>query len=240
MSGTAEVATGDDEPDGDQASSPVSSLARESGISAGVVGLLVLLRIMAVSEWNWHTASTVAETIDVADIATIALGTLFEQQVLTGLAVVVLLPLTIVRVISAGHDRRHELMPLLVFILGQLILAVALVWSENQWWLPLGVVALTGVLLATRSLGRGGAGRRIVGEILQRLGIIAVAALLLLAALNPTPWVPHEEIRTSDGKTVEGYVLEDVSGTVKVLVPGEHQLVILTAGEVDSRTVSGD
>ncbi len=61
-------------------------------------------------------------------------------------------------------------------------------------------------------------------------------AVLLLAALVHTPWVPEEYIETVDG-TVTGYVLSVDSGYLNVLT-AQREFVILISGDVLSRAAA--
>ncbi|CAN5903075.1 hypothetical protein BH23ACT10_BH23ACT10_12110 [soil metagenome] len=63
---------------------------------------------------------------------------------------------------------------------------------------------------------------------------MARVALLLVAALAQTPWVPTEQIETTDG-TITGYVLSVDPGYLNVLTD-EQEFVILISSDVRSRT----
>lgn len=63
---------------------------------------------------------------------------------------------------------------------------------------------------------------------------MARVALLLVAALAQTPWVPAEQIETTDG-TITGYVLSVDPGYLNVLTD-EQEFVILISSDVRSRT----
>ncbi|MGI8457864.1 MAG: hypothetical protein ACR2LI_07110 [Propionibacteriaceae bacterium] len=74
--------------------------------------------------------------------------------------------------------------------------------------------------------------RRASSHALARVGWVAGVAVLVVAAFVSTPWVPREEIETTDG-TVSGYVLSVDPGYLNVLTD-EHEFVILVSSEVRS------
>ena len=69
----------------------------------------------------------------------------------------------------------------------------------------------------------------------RRIGLVhlAGAAVLVIAAFIPTPWVPLERITTTSGE-VQGYVLSVDSGYLNVLTE-DHEFRILLSGDVTSR-----
>lgn len=62
---------------------------------------------------------------------------------------------------------------------------------------------------------------------------VAAVAVLLVAALVQTPWVPREVIETTHG-TVTGYVLSVDSGYLNVLTD-EHAFVVVLTSDVRAR-----
>src|SRR5690625_6636942 len=85
-----------------------SSLSRDAGITAAITVLFFLLRVLAVSQWNWHTAAEVAATVDFGDAASILLGTVFAEPVVTEILNIVLTPLIIVTLIWPPTKNRSE------------------------------------------------------------------------------------------------------------------------------------
>ena len=49
-------------------------VVRATGLTAAVLVLFLLLRLLAVSDWNWDTAAEVLETINVDDSISIMFG----------------------------------------------------------------------------------------------------------------------------------------------------------------------
>ena len=110
---------------------------------------------------------------------------------------------------------------------------VALTVSFERWWLPVAASAVLGVFALMRRLPATHRLRRASLALMARVGWIASVAMLLLAVLTQTPWVPHERIETTKG-TVTGYVLSVDSGYLNVLTD-DHEFVILISGDVLSR-----
>lgn len=57
----------------------------------GVAALFVVLRLFAVARYDWHTAFSVADTIQLDDAPTIVIGTLMADRWVSGGVLVVLL-----------------------------------------------------------------------------------------------------------------------------------------------------
>lgn len=190
----------------------------------------LMLRIVAVSEYSWPTAFLVSTTVSLGDGLVILVGTLMATPVLTEAMLVGLLPLLVAGWLWGPRHRRPSTG---LFLALAVVLAVALTLSFASWWLPLGAaVALVLIVLLRRLPARNGLSR-VLTAVLSRIAPIAAVALLLLAALVPTPWVPHERIGTVDG-TVDGYVLSVDSGYLNVLTD-EHEFVIIPTSDVRSR-----
>lgn len=58
-------------------------------------------------------------------------------------------------------------------------------------------------------------------------------AIVLVAAVVQTPWVPQEQIETTDG-TITAYVLSVDSGYLNILTE-DHKFEILISSDVISR-----
>lgn len=219
-----------------EATNLTSLVVRGGGISVGILAVLVLLRVVAVSGWSWHTAAAVAETIEISDVATIGLGTVFEQPILTGLVVAIALPLTIVILARRlREDTESAVVPALL-IVAEVVTGLTLVISQGQWWVPvIAVVMLTGLIVGESAVEQH-VWRPRIRLTVQVLLVVAVATSLLLAAVVPTPWVPRERIVTTDD-TFEGYVLETQAGFLKVLNREKHELLILPVTDVESREI---
>lgn len=214
----------------------VSLLVRGGGISAGVLAVLVLLRVVAVSGWHWHTAAAVAETIDLADIATIGLGTVFEQPILTGVVAAVAMPLTIVQLYRRLRQEPTSAVGAVLLLIVESVVGGVLIVSRHQWWLPIIAVVVFAALVLGENVIEQRLWRPRIRLTVQVLGAMAVGTSLLLAAVVPTPWVPRERIVTTDG-AFDGYVLETQAGFLKVLIREKHDLLILPVSDVISRQI---
>ncbi|WP_405215959.1 hypothetical protein [Agrococcus sp. Ld7] len=185
----------------------------------------LMLRIFAVSGYAWETAFLVTSTVGLGDGVAILVGSLMATPVVTEALLIGFLPL-----LSAAWlwgPRRHRLTLGLCIVLAA-VLTIALVLSFGSWWLPLAAAAGMLLIVLMRRLPRENGLRRALASVLARIAAIAAAAMLLLAALVPTPWVPHERIGTAQG-TVTGYVLSVDSGYLNVLTDAHEFLIILTA-----------
>ncbi len=192
--------------------------------------VFLILRIFAVSGYDWDTAFAVSTTLGVDDGLALVFGSLMAGHLLTSVLLIVVVPLLI-----AAHlwgPRQHRSLTLLLTTVG-LVTLVALTVSFNSWWLPLATAAVLAAIALTRRLPRQSRLRRALIHVLARAGLVAGAAVLVVAAFVSTPWVPQEQIETTDG-TITGYVLSVDSGYLNVLTD-EHEFVILLSTDVRSR-----
>lgn len=202
--------------------------AAANGAAWGVAFLI--LRIFAVSGYDWNTAFLVSTTLGLNDGFALVFGSLIAEYTLTAILLVGVLPLLL-----AGYlwgPREHRSAVLLLSALGVVIL-VALTSSFSIWWLPTGSVAVFGVIALIHCLPPQRPLRHALTAAMAKVGWVAGVGVLLLAALGQTPWVPHEVIETSDG-TVSGYVLSVDSGFLNVLTD-DREFTILISGNVLSR-----
>ncbi|KAM9861606.1 hypothetical protein ACI1US_02508 [Leucobacter sp. BZR 635] len=212
------------------------------GTTAGLATLFLLLRLLAVSEWDWNTAGAIADSLDFGDALPIAFGTLFARPELTGILVAVLLPFALLRALwpLSGHGSSggHGTLSLSGVLAAIALVTVAVVWVRtfNSWWVVIGAVVLGGILLAARLIWRRGVGRRVVLGVLRSAGALAVVGVLGLAVAVDTPWMSKERIDAGDGP-FEGWVLEVQPGFVKVLTEERDVLVLFTGDIVERELV---
>lgn len=213
-----------------------SLLLRGGSISVGILAVIVLLRLIAVSGWSWHTAAAVAETIEISDVTTIGLGTVFEQPILSGIIVAVIVPFAMIRLIRRIRGGvEAAIAPALVLVAASMT-GLMLIMSRHQWWLPvISVAGLVGLVVGERMVAQDVWQPRIRLTV-HLLMAVMVSISLVLAAVVPTPWVPREHIVTTQGEFA-GYVLETEAGFLKVLVREDHELLIIPTSEVLSRQV---
>ena len=220
----------------DDAASAAAKTGAVVGTTAGIATLFLLLRLLAVSEWNWGTAGAVADSFDFGDALPIAFGTLFARPELTGALIALLLPLALLHVLWPIGGRVG--LPSLGRVLAAVALVtVAYVWIRtfHSWWVGIGALAFGGILVAARLIWTRGVGHRIVAGIMRSVGGIAVIGVLLLAVLVDTPWVSKERIETGSG-AIEGWVLEVQPGFLKVLTE-QREVEILPTADVTARRI---
>ncbi len=208
--------------------------ARITGLTAGVAGLFLLLRLLAVSAWDWETASEVLETINVDDSISILFGTLFAVPVVAGILVSVLLPLAAFDLIRL-RARSGSVLGQMLLVVVLVVTAIALLKTFGYLWLPAATLIVFGLIAVHERVRRTPGERDILLIVVKRVGAMALVALLVLAAAVRTPWTPEEKITTKSG-VMTGYVLSAEPGFLKVLTADTRELVIVPSGDVGSRT----
>ncbi|MGV8846692.1 hypothetical protein [Tessaracoccus sp.] len=211
---------------------PGAPRAWSTGVSSTVwVFAFLILRIFAVSGYNWETAFLVSTTISLNDGLAIIFGSLMAGHLLVALLLVVVLPLLVVALLW-GPRARRLVMGLSVTV--ALVILVTITASFRSWWLPVVVVAVLISFALIRRLPPEHPVRRAWWAVVVRASQVAGAAVLVLAAFLQTPWVPHEKIETTES-TISGYVMSVDPGYLNVLTD-DHAFLILPSGDVISRT----
>ena len=201
--------------------------------SVGAAVLFLLLRVLAVSGWDWHTAFALTHTVDFDDAISIALGTLMANEVATGVLLIWLLPVSVIGALwPFGGGRRTSSALLLAATM--VAATVALVSTEHAWWVLTGAAVIAVLVILARLFWHHGPVHRATEIAVRRIGLTALLAALVLAALVRTPWVPLERIETGDD-VVLGYVVDSEPGFHKVLTEDERELLIVSDAEVDHR-----
>lgn len=190
----------------------------------------VLLRIFAVSGYDWDTAFNVSTTLDVNDAASLAFGSLMGGHLLVEVLLLILLPLLIAGFCwTPGGRRPMVVLPGLVSV----VVLVALTVSYRDWWLPVTTAAVFGVLVLIHALPRRFPIRRMLALTLRRVGLVSGVGVLLAAVFIDTPWVPKEHIETTTG-SLDAYVLKVDSGYLNVLTD-QHEFRILPSDNIIAR-----
>ncbi|MFV8132220.1 hypothetical protein [Streptomyces syringium] len=213
--------------------------------------LFLVLRLFAVSGYDWHTAFAVLHTMDVDDSISIVMGTLMADPLAAALYLALLTPIAVLWLWMSLHEARQPdagataksrrparpgLKSGILLLLGALVPLSAYIWSFHAWWLLLTALAVGIALFAigygTKTDGRLqllalGAGRR--------LGLLILVGWLVAAATVKTPWVPLERIDLRNGAHLRGYVLQAEPGFLKLLTEHHREFRILTDQEVTSR-----
>lgn len=218
------------------ASHSAAALSVGAGATAGVAALFLVLRLLAVSDWDWSTTAAVADTVDFSDVIPIVLGTLLAEPGLTGILLAVMLPVTVGALIwpsrATGGNRT-----LTGMILPAVLVAATVTWMNTyrQWWLPVVAVLIGVVFVVLRLAVHHGIAHDVSVTLTRRIGVVGVIGVLVMATVVSTPWMEHERFTTADG-TMTGYVLNVESGYVRVLTE-DRDVVILDSDEIRKRTI---
>ncbi|MBB5911953.1 hypothetical protein BJY24_000820 [Nocardia transvalensis] len=217
------------------AGSQRSSTAWATGLSVtGGAVLFMILRLLAVSNYDWRHAFLVAGTIDIGDAPAVVAGTLMADPAITGVALALIVPVMVIHQIHLGRPTSGNSGNLAMVII-VVVATLALVWTYRTWWILLGAVVVAAALLVLLGAGRRNArGQRFAHWILHRTGAVMILATLLVAAAVRVPWMPLEHIDTRTG-AVSGYVLETAPGFVKILREEDRDIMIVNTGDIVSR-----
>lgn len=218
----------------DPKNSASGAVTLTTGLSAGAAALFLLLRLLAVSRWDWGTAFGVVDVVGFGDAVAIVFGTLFAEPIYTGILLVWLLPATAVGVFWPVQRQRQRALSDVLLLAAFTACTASLALTYREWWLPAGVVTVAAVLCAVRLLSRHGRVHRALVLALQGVRVASVLSVLMLAAFVTVPWTPLEHIRT-DGEALDGYVLEVESGYLRVLTEPDRRLEIIPQNTVQSR-----
>lgn len=192
--------------------------------------VFLILRIFAVSGYDWSTAFAVSTTLGLDDGLALVFGSLMAGHLLTAILLVAVLPLLVAAGRWGPRDRRPVVALLAV---PGLVTLIALTVSFASWWLPLATAAVFVGFAFVRRLPERNPLRRATTTAMVRVAWVVGLTVLVVAAFVSTPWVPHEEIETATG-TLDGYVLSVDSGYLNVLTD-EHAFVIVVSSDVRSR-----
>ncbi|MFE1393423.1 hypothetical protein ACFW3Z_11140 [Nocardiopsis alba] len=200
--------------------------------AAGAALMFILLRLMAVTHYDWPTAFGLADAIDFGDAITIVVGTFLGAELFTLWLLAFFLPLS-----AAGHLRhfrqgRRSPGSLLV-VLALTVVFAAAVLSFSAW--PALVAALVWLAFLVAVDLREGPVRVFVHRLLTRIGILAMGAVMLGAALVDEVWAPEERIEMGD-EVIHAYVVQNGSQFLTVLTADTREKRILLSSKVTSRT----
>ncbi|WP_424186095.1 hypothetical protein ACOBQX_30155 [Actinokineospora sp. G85] len=209
----------------------------------GAAALFVLLRLLAVAHYDWHTAFALLHTLDFEDAPAIFLGTFMANRVVSTVLLVGLTTFTLLAWVARGRaapvaDPRRWLGPALLSAV-LVAMVVAHIRSYHSWGLLVAVVvlALTAALLGrARRHPRLG---RATSAVLRQAKVLSIAAALVCAAVVSTPWVPLERVEVENG-TREVHVFDVSPGFVKVLDADTREFHIYREDEIRSRVELAD
>jgi hypothetical protein len=168
---------------------------------AGLIAVVVSLRLLAVSTWSRRTALAILQAGGSSSVIT---GTVLSAL---GTAVGVAFGLfLVIRTYSLSAERRRPNSKDWLIALIGLLLEILLV--------PLYLIPATIILLASAFLlGRFGEHLMIRDRRLTTVGYLSLAGMTLAAigfvVMDHRPWLPAENIRLGGGAVVTGYVLRN-------------------------------
>lgn len=228
--GTAEDAT-----EGTVHGRSSSSRANGLGITTVTITLLIILRIFSLAQWDWEVAGTILATIDLSDIPSVIISTIYTEPLVSSIIVSVAGPLIVMFTIR--DFRRHRRVSFGPVILIALLIAAgaSLLITFRSWWMVVVTVAVVGAGIAMLHPGAPPTVRRVGNVIVSRAIVGCIVLELLAAAFSSTPWMERENIVLSSGEVVHGYVLEVESGFVKVL-DEDRQVRVIISGDIASRS----
>lgn len=229
------MAVGTKEPEVD--AEHVSTLRHPLVSGSTIAVIFLLLRLMAVSHWDWKTAFHIVDIINFNDAITIVFGTLFAEPLYTAVIIMVLLPLTVLGTVWSltSDESVMDTAGTGLFAVALTTCTIGLGLTYQYWWLIVGSAALGAGIVVVRLLWRRGLGYRFIGWILRRTALIGSIGALMLATVVADPWAPLEHIETTSGG-VDGYTLKVDSGYLNVLTEEDREIVIIMGNDVLSRT----
>ncbi|HEY1177836.1 MAG TPA: hypothetical protein VGF17_16900 [Phytomonospora sp.] len=205
-----------------------------TGLSfTGAAVLFLVLRLFAVTGYDWDTAFAVADAVDIGDAPSVVIGTFMADPLLTAALLALLVPLSLVHLARLGRPR-WENAGNQVLLVVELVLLAALVFGLRMWWAGAVAVGLTALLAFLVLGGRRGRHHKVALWLVRRVGPAAGVAVLVMAAFVQTPWAPRERIETTSGP-VTGYVLEVEPGFLRVLTEGERRFITIDTADVTAR-----
>ncbi|MFC7219199.1 hypothetical protein ACFQLX_13630 [Streptomyces polyrhachis] len=226
-----------DTSDGGQDRRPRAGAAH-LGVSAAVVALLfVILRLLAVTHYEWDVAFALSDSINFGDSLGVLIGTFLGETRWSMTLLAFLLPL-----LAAGHLRRlrsgqwfigHTLA---LIVLGCVFVAAVITFRAWPALIVLAVMSALQLLLRRTRLGL-----EVIRKLSARTGLLTMAAVLLMAGGSDTMWVPKERIELRHGQhELTGYVVSDTGAFVKVLTEDERRIEILSDDDIAKRTETED
>lgn len=213
--------------------------AGEAGITVGLLSMILVLRLFAVSDWNWGVGASLAESFNVDDALAIILGTLFERPTLSGVILAVALPLGFFREYwMARHGLTKSRANNWFTLVALIATAYVLTRTFDLWWIFATAAVLTIVFVTFAKVSRAHQWHLHLSKVGTHLGIVVGIALLIVAATIDTPWMEQERIDTKT-ELINGYVLEASPGFLKVMTV-EREILILPDSEVTGREIVRD
>ncbi|MGW6449648.1 hypothetical protein [Lentzea sp. NPDC055074] len=193
----------------------------------GAAVLFVLLRLLAVSHYDWHTAFALLHTLELDDAPGLFLGTFMADDRISTVLLMIVTPATFFYYLRTRKDPERPHTTALLALIVLIALMVSHTLTYHRWWLALGAVAIgAAMVLAIRN----------ARWVLKWFAWILAGSALAVAAVVSTPWVPKERINDAQ----EVYVFETSPGFLKVLDAKDREFKILRTEDVWKREELAD
>ncbi|MEU7481355.1 hypothetical protein AB0A63_35635 [Lentzea sp. NPDC042327] len=193
----------------------------------GAAVLFVLLRLLAVSHYDWHTAFALLHTLELDDAPGLFLGTFMADNRISTVLLMVVTPATFFFYLRTRKDPERANTTALLTLIVLVALMVSHTLTYHRWWMPLGAVALGVVFVLVIRNAR---------WLLHWFAWLLAGTALAVAAVVSTPWVPKERINDSE----DVYVFETSPGYLKVLKAQDREFAILRSEDVTKRVELAD
>lgn len=210
----------------------MSPSAASGGTTAALTALMfILLRLLAVARYDWDTAFALADSVDFGDAISLVVGTLLAAATITALLLAVIVPFVIASHLRhLGDPHRSARLTVVLAVLALFLAAVI----RHRLWAAFALCALVGLGLYLLHR-RGGDARTLANSVTARVGALAVAATLVVAAATDEVWVPKERLTTTGGQVLTGYVMKAEPGFVTFLDDRTRTATSLISSQITSR-----
>jgi hypothetical protein len=193
----------------------------------GAAVLFVLLRLLAVSHYDWHTAFALLHTLELDDAPGLFLGTFMADDRISAVLLMIVTPATLFFFIRTRKDPERASTTALLTLIVLVALMVSHTLTYHRWWLAPAAVAIgAAMILAIRN----------ARWLLHWFAWLLAGTALAVAAIVSTPWVPKEKINDAE----EVYVFETSPGYLKVLKAQDREFAILRTEDVKKRVELAD
>ncbi|WP_258949156.1 hypothetical protein [Lentzea californiensis] len=193
----------------------------------GAAVLFVLLRLLAVSHYDWHTAFALLHTLELDDAPGLFLGTFMADDRISTVLLMIVTPATFFFYFRTREDPERASTTALLTLIVLIALMVSHTLTYHRWWLSAGAVAIgAAMMLAIRN----------ARWLLKWFAWLLAGSALAVAAIVSTPWVPKEKINDAE----EVYVFETSPGFLKVLKAKDREFTILRTEDVLKRVELAD
>ncbi|MEU0884197.1 hypothetical protein ABZ345_36875 [Lentzea sp. NPDC005914] len=188
----------------------------------GAAVLFVLLRLLAVSHYDMHTAFALLHTLDLDDAPSLVLGTFMADDRISTVALMIVTPGTFVYLFQIRDDPERPRSAVLLGLIVLVALTVSHTLTYHRWWVPVGELVAGAVMFVSIRNAR---------WLLHWFALMSTATALAVAAIVSTPWVPRERINDAE----DVYVFETSPGFLKVLKAQDRKFAILRTEDVRKR-----